>query len=315
MAGILLTCMALVWLIIHLPLPADSRTPHRMLGGLELAVEPSVWRSQGKAGFEGDNDTLNWKLVYPLDGWMGEVRAVSRFPFAIGEHRFGTSVRARYAHSIGVYGTSTDTDWDNLGAVSDYSECDCEADVVMWDVDAAFFFRVPPGRIPVMLDVGALAGYGVQRFDFTDTNLHVTISNYRVRDRHTPGVTALYDMEIRTARVGLFLDIDPGGKLQYYLEAVYFPYLRASADAHWVLRRYKFWQEAGGTGHAVTFKADYDLWGRLSLSASIRQVSLVADGDAVEDGVIGGDRYEDEDIVTEITSNYFGLEAGVRLRF
>jgi hypothetical protein len=313
--GVLLTCVALVWPILHYPLPAASQTGQEVLGGLACRLEPSVWRSHGKAGFEGDNDTLNWELIYPLDGWMGEVRAEVRYPFTIWEHRFGTSLKVRYAHSIGIHGTSTDTDWDGVGAVSDYSECDCEADVIMWDLDATFFFRIPQERMPVALEVGGLAGYGVQRFDFTNTNLHVTISDYRVRNGHTPGVAAIYNTEIRTARVGLLLHIEPSENLRYYLEAVYFPYLRASADAYWVLRRYKFWQEAGGNGHVITFKADRDLWGRLSLFASIRQVSLVADQDALESGVIGGDRYEDEDIVSEITSNYFGLEMGIRLRF
>jgi hypothetical protein len=304
--------MALI--ILHYPLPAVSQTAQKVLGRLEFEVESSVWHSAGKAGFVG-GDGLSWKLVYPLDGWMGEVRGEVRYPFTIAEHRFSTSIRGRYAHSIGVYGTSTDTDWDSVGVVSDYSECDCEADIIMWNLDATFFFRIPSDRIPVRMEVGALAGYGSQRFEFTDTNLHTKIWDYSRRGHFTPGVVAYYDMEIRTCRVGLFIDLQTSENLQYYLEAIYLPYLKASTDAYWVLRRYEFWQEAGGKGHTVRFRANYEIWGRLSLFASIRQVSLVADRDGAQGGVIGDDHYEDEDIVSEITSNYFGLEAGVRLRF
>ncbi len=93
---------------------AASSTMHKVLSELELRLEPSVWYSLGEAGFQGDDEGWKWKLVYPLDGWMAEICAESRFPFAIGHRRFGASLRARYARSIRVNGTGTDTDWDSL---------------------------------------------------------------------------------------------------------------------------------------------------------------------------------------------------------
>ena len=91
--GLALTCVIL--------LSSAEVASHTLLGRLELAVEPSLWASSGEAGFQGWNDTLSWKLEYPLDGWMAEIRAEFAFPFAIGERPVGTSVRARYAHSLG----------------------------------------------------------------------------------------------------------------------------------------------------------------------------------------------------------------------
>jgi hypothetical protein len=289
---------------------AASDTVHKVLRKLEFTVEPSVWYSLGEAGFEGDNEGWRWELVYPLDGWMAEIRAESRFPFAIGR-RVGTSLRARYARSIRVNGTSTDTDWDSLGTMSVYGECDCDADIIMWDIDVVLFVHVLQQRIPVALELGVLMGYGGQRFEFTDTDLHVTLSDGRRTDRHYGGVSSYYNMELRTGRVGLFADMRTRERLMCYLEAAYVPYLEASADALWVLRDYPFWQKAEGTGYTLSLSASYTVWGRLSLFSSLRRASLVADRGAVEDGVLDGVRYEDEPYVSEIT----GIEAGVVLRF
>ena len=313
--GDLVIGIVFVCIILSSSVPAASHTVHKVLGKMEFALEPSVWYSPGKAGFEGDNDACSWKLVYPLDGWMAEIHAESRFPFTIGQRRVGTSVRARYAHSIGIYGTSTDTDWDSVGVIRDYSESDCEADIIIWDIDATFSVQIHQQRFPMTLEVGALVGYGTQSFGFTNTNLHTTIWDYRRSDHNVPGVVTYYDMEIHTGRVGVFLDMQTHEKLRYYLEATYVPYLEANADAYWVLRKYKFWQEAEGKGYTLTFRAGYAIWDHMSLFTSIRQVSLVADQDAVEGGVIGGDHYENEPIVSEITSKYFGIEVGAVLRF
>lgn len=315
MIGVSVIGLAFACIILLSPVVAASGTVHKVIRKLEFEVEPSVWYSFGEAGFKGDYEGWRWTLEYPLDGWMAEMRAESRFPFTIGHHRVGTSVTARYARSIRIDGTSADTDWDSVGVMSDYSEADCEADIVMWDIDAAFFVHVPQRRIPVTLEVGALAGYGAQRFGFTDTNLHVTLSEYRRTDRHYQRVSAYYDMEIHTGRVGLFADMRSPEKLRCYLEATYVPYLEASADALWVFRHYPFWQEAEGKGYTLSFRVSYTVWNRLSLLTSLRRVTLVADRGAVEGGILDGIRYEDEPYVSEITSKYSGIEVGAVLRF
>lgn len=315
MKGSLVIGLASACVLLLSPDMAASDTVHKMLSKLELAVEPSVWYSLGEAGFEGDDEGWRWKLVYPLDGWMAEIRADSRFPFAVGHRSFGTSVKARYARSIRVNGTSADTDWDSLGIKCDDSEADCEADIIMWDIDATFFFRIPQQRIPATLEVGVLVGYGVQRFEFTDTNLHVTLSEGRRTDRHYRGVSTYYDMDLHVGRVGLFADMRTPENLRYYIEATYVPYLEATADALWVFRNYPFWQEAEGEGYTLSFSASYTVWGRLSLFTNLRQVSLVADRGAVEGGVLDGVPYENEPYVSEITSKYFGIEVGAVLRF
>jgi len=314
-SGGLIICLAFACLVLPPSDAAASGTVGDVLRRLEFAVEPSMWYSLGEAGFKGDDGEWSWKLVYPLDGWVAEIRAESRFPFTIGHRRAGVSVRARHARSIRVNVTSTDTDWDSLGIVGDYSESDCEADISMWDIDAAFSVHIPQHTIPVTLDIGALAGYGVQSFGFTDTNLHVTVSDHSQTDYYRSGVNAYYNMEIRYGRLGAFGHMLTHEKLRCYLEATYVPYLEASGDAYWVLREYRFWQAAGGKGYTLTVRADYDIWDYLSISTSLRRVSLVADDDGLQGGALPGDHYEDDPILSEITSKYFGVEVGAALRF
>ena len=308
--GLVLACVA--------PFSSVQAASHPLLqlvGRLESAVEPSVWCSSGKAGFEGSNDTLSWRLEYPLDGWMAEVRAEFSLPFDIGRRRVATSVRVRYAHSLGIDGTSTDLDWDRFGGTRGYSEADCEADAIMWDTDAIFSVEIHQERIPVALEVGVVAGYGVQRFEFTDKDLHTTVWHYHSVDLRFPGVAAYYDMEVRTGRLGVLADLRARERLQCHLEATYVPYLEANADALWLLVGYPFWQHAKGRGYTLTFKSSYAVWNCLSLFAGVRRVSLVADDDGVEGGVYGGIRYEDEPMVSEIMSKYSGIEVGAALRF
>jgi hypothetical protein len=313
--GVLVIGLSFACIVLPPSVAAASGTAHKVLSKLEFAVTPSVWYSLGEAGFEGDDEGWSWKLEYPLNGWMTEICAESRFPFVIGRHRFGTSLKGRYAHSMQISGTSIDTDCDSLGTMSVYSEADCEGDIIMWDIDATFFVRIPQQRIPVTLEVGALAGYRVQRFDFTRKNLHVTLSDGRPTNRHYQGVSSYYNMDLRSGRVGLFGDMRTREKLRYYLEVTYVPYLEASADALWVLRDYPFWQEAEGKGYTLTLRTSYTMWGRLSVLMGFRLVSLVADQGAVEGGVLDGIPYENEPFVSEITSKYFGIEVGAVLRF
>ena len=80
-------------------------------------------------------------------------------------------------------------------------------------------------------------------------------------------------------------------------------------------RGYPFWQDAKGRGHILTLNASYAIWDCLSLFTGIQRVSLVADEDGVEGGVYGGIRYENEPMVSEITSEYVGVEVGLVLRF
>ena len=254
-------------------------------------------------------------MKYPLDGWMAEIQAESSFPFAVGRRRFSISVRARHARSIRVDGTSNDTDWDSLGVTSDYSESDCRADIIMWDVDAAFSIRVFQQRMPLALDIGVVAGYGTQRFKFTDRNLHTMIWDHQETDQRDTGVVSYYTTTSHTGRVGLFLDVHTHRRLRCRVEAAYVPYLRAKADALWVLRNYPFWQKADGRGYTLKLRADYTVWRRLSLFTGLRRVSLVADRHAVEGGVLDGTPYEDEPYVSEITSRYSGVEVGGTLRF
>jgi hypothetical protein len=169
--------------------------------------------------------------------------------------------------------------------------------------------------MPVTVDAGALVGYGAQRFEFTDRNLHVTLSDGRPTNHDYPGVSSYYDMELHVGRVGLFADMRTAERLRCYIEVAYVPYLKASADALWVLRGYPFWQEAEGKGYTSSFSASYTVWGRVSLFTSLRRVSLVADRGAVEGGVLDGIPYENEPYVSEITSKYFGIEVGAVFTF
>jgi hypothetical protein len=93
------------------------------------------------------------------------------------------------------------------------------------------------------------------------------------------------------------------------------PYLEAGANAFWVLRNYRFWQDAKGSGFVLNFRADYVLMDHLSLSTGLRRVRLVADRDGIEGGGLGTMYNENAPIVSEITSEYSGVEIGASLEF
>jgi hypothetical protein len=203
-----LKSLIVAFAVAYLLLPSLAyAAPGRVRGlvrKLEFVAESCLWYSRGNAGFEG-GDVGSWKLVYPLDGRMAEIRGHVRLPFSVYGRPAGIAMRVGYARSIRVKGTSTDTDWDEFGVREAYSESDSDADVYIWNVDAAFHTSVfDPWGFPVSLDAGGLVGYALWWIGYTNTNLHTTLFEYEPADYRTAGVNAYYDMEIRTGRLGVF---------------------------------------------------------------------------------------------------------------
>ena len=65
----------------------------------------------------------------------------------------------------------------------------------------------------------------------------------------------------------------------------------------------------------LALRGDRALSPFVSVFAGLRYVRLIADEDGVEGGVLDGQSYENLPIVSELTSEYFGLDVGAGWRF
>ena len=269
-----------------------------------FTVDASIWGAAGDTDFRIDDNggPVVSKLEYPMRGAMAEVRGSYALP--ILHQRL--ALRARYAHSLVVQGTSKDTDYYPDGSTWNYSESDSEATVQQWDFDLVYLHTFKK-----ILSIGAFVGYGSEESDFSDTDLVNKIPDYYTID----GDVSSYDVTFSGFRVGPMARWQIIKRLSVEGELAVMPYVSAKADADWKLRDYPFHQEANGIGLNGRVRVAYTFTQHLGAFIGVRGTWLNANRDGKESGNDAGATYSDEPIVKDITSQYFGFEGGVRGMF
>ncbi len=292
------------------PLPVAARSFHGRL-------DASVWYGRGEVTFQSpDLDPLiSSDLVYPFRGYLGEVRGEALISFRLGDIPSQAGLRGRLARHIDLQGTATDSDW-SFGWRWGYSEHDSRTRLLIWDVDAVFslFPFAASGGPPVLnsLESGLIAGYGQERYQTTARD------GWGIYDgwfEEFSGRVMTYKPDFSGPRIGAYLQSSPLSGLTVRLEAILIPALQAESRARWILREYRFRQEAEGTGFNLSARIDYELTDYLGVFAGIRRVDLNADRRGLESGEEGDESYRNQPIVGWIRSQYTGYELGARLLF
>lgn len=282
------------------PATSDGVT-NAPLAGLDLSA--GVLGTSGEVGFEigYPGEEIISKLVYPMDATLFQVAAEYTFP-KNPEVKQDLRLRARFAHSLQLEGTSSDTDY---GIYENYSESDSSGTVLLWDVDLLLLHPVNPN-----FRLGAFAGIGSQNFKYEDSNL----VNYSPESFSVSGPNATYDVVFDGLRFGVLGEADVGKAFTLSAELSLTPFLRADADGNWILRDFTFQQEAEGMGWSGKVTAEYRIHRRLSVYGAAGFTSLVTE-DGTEDGSESGDSFYNEPAVREITGTYASFELGLKGRF
>ena len=296
--------------------PAPARAD-QMSVGLQTRWDASIWYSMGEAGFQYADGLSVSELTYPLDGYLAEFQGEAKFLFYLGPVPATAGLRGRLARSIDVKGTSTDSD-RALGWLWGYSEHDCTADILLWEVDGLFaVYPLHQLDHPFLksIETGLILGYGQQRFEFSDRD--GTGYYYGEEPVTFRGLVSTYDVDFTGLRIGPYLRLHPTHRLAVSLEALMIPDLRAESDANWILRNYRFWQEAEGMGTTVSVKVTYEVIDHLQVFASLRRVFLNADKRGLESGVFLDEEesYKDQPVVPWIRAKYYGAALGLTLAF
>lgn len=285
--------------------PQPDRVPAR------VTLEASLWYSYGTAGFK----IRDWfgvisELEYPMEGPLWEVRGelvLHQRPL------WNLSVRGRGATQISYEGTSKDSDFDLFGFREKYSESDSKADVLIWDADVVARCRIFPRERHRLFNtawVGLSLGYGEQTFDYEDENLDAEY-DYGANVFQVDGLIAEYRFEYSGVRVGFNALTRPTEKITLLAEAVVIPNLKADNEAYWILRDYPFDQQADGVGLSLDAKIRYQFSTQAHAFMGVRAVSLVADKNGKESGVLNGLAYRDEEIVDDVNAEYVAVELGL----
>ncbi len=293
--------------------PATPATPGRT--GLSARGDVLLWYGRGETSFESPNldPFISSDLVYPFSGYLAEVRGEVSLFFPIGSLTARAGLRGRLAKELDLTGTATDSDW-TFGERWGYSEHDCRADLLIWDIDAVFSlfpFDRSDSLILRSIETGLIVGYGEEKYKFT---IRDGWGDYYGERYYFEGEVSTYDADFTGLRTGIFLRAEPLPRFSLDLEAVFLPGLRAEGDGHWILRDYRFHQKAEGAGATLAARVAYELTGGCRVFAGIKRVVLTADRDGRESGEeAGGESYSDEEIVGWIKSRYTGYELGVSL--
>jgi hypothetical protein len=286
---------------VHANPAATALITNSPLAGLDLSA--GVMGTSGDVGFEigyPDEPILS-KLVYPMDAALFQVSAEYTFP-KNPEVKQDLRLRARFAHSLQLEGTSSDTDY---GDFENYSESDSSGTVLLWDADLILLHPLSPD-----FRLGAFAGIGSQSFRYEDSNL----VNYSPESFSVSGPNATYDVVFDGLRFGVLGEANLGRAFLLSAELSLTPFLRADADGYWILRDFTFQQEADGMGWSGRVMAEYRVNPRLSVFGAAGFTSLVT-ADGTESGAEAGDSFANEPAVREITGEYASFELGLKGRF
>ncbi|MBM4148411.1 MAG: hypothetical protein FJ224_05155 [Lentisphaerae bacterium] len=280
------------------------------------SVEASVWMSSGQCGFQvGSPIWVISELEYPMDGILAEIRASAPL---FTSRSFDVRARGRYSTQLAYEGTSKDSDYlDFPGLRSHYSECDSDADVSIWDLDAVAAFRPladVESDLLASLEIGVFAGYGMQSFDYDDRNLDASYE-YGTDRFFIPGPISTYKVEFSGFRVGALASLQVVEGVTVKLDAVFMPDMHAEGDGDWMLRNYRFSHEASGLGVLINASVNWQINETVGIFGAIRSASLIADSGGVESANQDGDVYTDWPIIPQITGEYAGIEGGVVLNF
>ncbi len=313
----------IVW-ISAISLAACSLQASLSLAQLSLGTEidlladlnASILFSNGNVKFEYAEPPWRSKLSYPLDGYLFELSAESRLQCRVEEYPLTAGIRGRFAQDISVKGDVTDSDWEHDYRWG-YSEHDGDADVSIWDVDCVFSIRPFIWSTPYIvksIEAGLIIGYGEQSFDFLVKD---GWGNYFGEAEVFSGKVSTYDTTFSGIRIGPYLQCQPISDLALRVEAIAIPNLKTESDAYWILREYRFWQEAEGTGTTIGVKCSYRVTEHFQLLAGINWVYLNADTNGKESGIFyeDGASYTDLPIVPYISADYFNLQLGLTAIF
>lgn len=285
------------------PPPATETATAKVTRPAGLELSAGVIGTSGEVGFEigYPGEPIISKLVYPMDAALFQIAAEYTLPKPAAVKQ-DLILRARFAHSVRLEGTSTDTDY---GIYENYSESDSSGTVLLWDAELVFLHPLNP-----TCRLGAFMGIGSQTFEYEDSNL----VNYYPEIYSVSGPNATYDVVFNGLRFGVLGDAKLGKAFILSAELALTPFLQADADGHWLLRDLTFQQEAEGLGWSGKVTAEYRVNARLSVYGSAGFTSLITE-DGLESGSEAGDSFYNEPAVHEITSEYGSLEIGLKGRF
>ncbi len=196
---------------------------------LSAALEVSSWYSSGDAGFQFASWPFRSELVYPLDGFVWEVKGEAGVGFGIGPFPARSGIRGRLAGDIRVEGDTRDYDW-TFGWFWGYSEHDTRADLLIWDADAFLsVFPLDPidSRVLKSVEIGLILGYGRQSFDYRSRDGWAT---YYGELYLFDGDVSTYELDFDGFRAGPYLQLSPLPRLSARLEAVMIPLLHARGE-------------------------------------------------------------------------------------
>lgn len=284
--------------------------------GMEITCEvnAAILYSHGDVQFKYSEPPWSSKLNYPLDGYLVEVSAKTKLQFPLGRSSASVAIRGSIAQDISVKGDVTDSDYQ-YDYRWGYSEHDGKADVSIWDIDCLFSVRPftwSDSDIVKSMEAGMIIGYGEQSFDFLVTD---GWGRYYNQEENFSGHIATYDTTFSGFRLGPYFQCQPIPELSLRIEAILIPNLEANSDAYWILREYRFWQIADGTGTSIGIMGTYKIIDHLYVFAGFRWVCLDADENGRESGVEGDYSYTDLPIVPYISAEYSSLQFGLRADF